>query len=51
MIDPMRIPQTVGLTPLTTADGTLAACGRGEKPVLSLKEWQSMFRGQQVRER
>lgn len=47
-IDPMKIPQTVELTPLTTPDGTLAAYGPGEKPVLSLKDWRAMFREQQV---
>jgi type III restriction enzyme len=47
-IDPMRIPQTVELTPLTTPEGALAAYGPGEKPVLSLKEWRAMFRDQQV---
>lgn len=47
-IDPMRIPQIVELTPLTTPDGTLAAYGPGEKPVLSLKDWRAMFRDQQV---
>lgn len=47
-IDPMKIPQIVELTPLTTPDGTLAAYGPGEKPVLSLKDWRAMFRDQQV---
>lgn len=47
-IDPMRIPQIVELTPLTTPDGTLAAYGPGKKPVLSLKDWRAMFREQQV---
>ncbi|BCH32933.1 hypothetical protein MesoLjLc_48630 [Mesorhizobium sp. L-8-10] len=47
-IDPMRIPQRVELTPLTTPDGTLAAYGPGERPVLSLKEWRTLFRDQQV---
>jgi hypothetical protein len=47
-IDPMRIPQIVELTPLTTPEGALAACGPGEKPVLSLKDWRAMFRVQQV---
>ncbi|MBX3485784.1 BPTD_3080 family restriction endonuclease [Phenylobacterium sp.] len=47
-IDPMRIPQIVELTPLTTPDGSLAAYGPGEKPVLSLKDWRAMFREQQV---
>lgn len=47
-IDPMRIPQLVELTPLTTPDGTLAAYGPGEKPVLSLKDWRALFREQQV---
>lgn len=47
-IDPMRIPQIVELTPLTTPDGSLAAYGPGEKPVLSLKDWRAMFRDQQV---
>ena len=44
----MRIPQRVELTSLTTPDGTLAAYGPGEKPVLSLKDWRSHFRDQQV---
>lgn len=47
-IDPMKIPQVVELTPLTTPDGTLAAFGPGERPVLSLKEWRNRFRDQQV---
>jgi type III restriction enzyme len=47
-IDPMKIPQIVELTPLTTPDGSLAAYGPGEKPVLSLKDWRSRFRDQQV---
>ncbi|TPK49600.1 hydrolase [Mesorhizobium sp. B2-5-4] len=47
-IDPARIPQVVELTPLTTPDGTLAAYGPGEKPVLSLKDWRALFRDQQV---
>ncbi|WP_310596207.1 BPTD_3080 family restriction endonuclease [Sphingomonas sp.] len=47
-IDPMKIPQIVELTPLTTPDGTLAAYGPGEKPILSLKEWRALFREQQV---
>lgn len=47
-IDPMKIPQIVELTPLTSPDGSLAAFGPGEKPVLSLKDWRAMFRDQQV---
>lgn len=47
-IDPMKIPQIVELTPLTTPEGALAAYGPGEKPVLSLKDWRAMFRDQQV---
>jgi type III restriction enzyme len=47
-IDPMRIPQIVELTPLTTPEGALAAYGPGEKPVLSLKDWRAMYRVQQV---
>jgi type III restriction enzyme len=47
-IDPMKIPQTVELTPLTTPEGALAAYGPGVKPILSLKEWRAMFRDQQV---
>ena len=47
-IDPMKIPQVVELTPLTTPEGSLAAYGPGEKPVLSLKDWRSQFRDQQV---
>jgi type III restriction enzyme len=47
-IDPMKIPQTVELTPLTTPEGALAAYGPGDKPVLSLKAWRAMFRDQQI---
>lgn len=47
-LDPMRIPQLVELTPLTTPDGSLAAYGPGEKPILSLKDWRAQFRPQQV---
>lgn len=47
-IDPARIPQVVELTPLTTPDGTLAAYGPGERPILSLKDWRAQFRDQQV---
>ena len=47
-IDPMKIPQLVELTPLTSPHGTLAAYGPGEKPVLSLKDWRAMFRDQEV---
>src|SRR5690606_18584777 len=43
-----KIPQVVELTPLTTPDGTLAAFGPGEKPVLSLAQWRAQFREQQV---
>jgi type III restriction enzyme len=47
-VDPMRIPQLVELTPLTTPDGSLAAYGPGEKPILSLRDWRKLFRDQQV---
>ena len=47
-IDPMKIPQSVQLTSLTTPEGALAAYGPGEKPVLSLRDWRAMFRDQQV---
>lgn len=47
-IDPMKIPQVVELAPLTTPDGALASYGPGEKPILSLKDWRTMFRDQQV---
>lgn len=47
-IDPMKIPQTVELTPLTSPDGSLAVFGPGERPVLSLKDWRARFRDQQV---
>ena len=47
-LDPMKIPQVVELTPLTTPDGSLAAFGPGERPILSLKDWRSRFRDQQV---
>ncbi len=47
-LDPMKIPQVVELTPLTTPDGSLAAFGPGERPILSLKDWRARFRDQQV---
>jgi type III restriction enzyme len=47
-LDPMKIPQSVELTSLTTPEGELAAYGPGKKPVLSLKDWRAMFRDQQV---
>jgi len=47
-INPMRIPQRVELTPLTAPDGALAAYGPGDKPLLSLDEWRSRLRDQQV---
>ena len=47
-LDPIRIPQSVELTPLTAPDGSLAAYGPGDKPLLSLEEWRSRFRDQQV---
>ena len=47
-IDPMKIPQLVELTSLTTPDGSLTVYGPGEKPRLSLREWRARFRDQQV---
>jgi len=47
-IDPMKIPPTVELTPLTTPEGALAAYGPGERPVLSLRDWRARFRDQQA---
>ena len=47
-IDPMKIPQAVELAPLTTPDGSLAAYGPGEKSYLSLDEWRTHFRDQQI---
>jgi len=47
-IDPLKIPERVELTPLTTPDGALSAYGPGDKPVLSLNEWREMYRDQQV---
>ncbi|MEZ5936092.1 MAG: DEAD/DEAH box helicase family protein [Alphaproteobacteria bacterium] len=47
-LDPMKIPQVVELTPLTTPDGSLAAFGPGERHILSLEEWRAHFRDQQV---
>lgn len=47
-IDPMRIPQIVELTSLTTPHGGLAGYGPGQRPLLSLEEWRAMFRDQQV---
>ncbi|RUW61854.1 DEAD/DEAH box helicase family protein [Mesorhizobium sp. M7A.F.Ca.US.008.03.1.1] len=47
-LDPARIPQVVELTPLTNPDVALGRYNPGEKPVLSLKEWRTLFRDQQV---
>ena len=47
-LNPMQIPQTVELSPLTTPDGALAVYGPGDRPTLSLKEWRTLFRDQQV---
>ena len=47
-VDPMKIPQMVELTSLTTPEGDLAAYGPGEKPLLSLREWRAKFRDQLV---
>ena len=47
-IDPMKIPPTVEMTPLTAPEGSLSAYGPGERPILSLNEWRSQFRDQQV---
>jgi type III restriction enzyme len=47
-LDPMQIPQTVELSPLTSPDGALAVHGPGDKPTLSLKAWRALFREQQV---
>lgn len=47
-LDPMEIPQTVELTALTAPEGALSAFGPGERPKLSLQEWRTQFRDQQV---
>ena len=47
-VDPMKIPETVELTSLTSPEGDLSAYGPGEKPLLSLKEWRARFRDQLV---
>lgn len=47
-IDPMMIPQTVELTPLTTPQGDMAIYGPGEKPKLTLKEWRARLRDQEA---
>ena len=47
-IDPMRIPDEAKLAPLTTPDGSDAAYGPGEQPLLTLDEWRACFRTQQV---
>ena len=47
-VDPMKIPQMVELTSLTTPEGDLSAYGPGDKPLLSLREWRAKFRDQLV---
>jgi type III restriction enzyme len=47
-IDPMKIPNQIQLNPLTTPEGSLSAYGPGEKPLMTLAEWRSRFREQQV---
>jgi hypothetical protein len=40
-LDPMKVPQSVELTPLTAPEGALSAYGPGERPKLSLDAWRS----------
>jgi len=47
-LDPLGIPSTVELTPLTAPEGALSAYGPGERPKLSLDEWRAGWREQQV---
>lgn len=47
-IDTMRIPDSVDLKGLTTADGRLAAFGPGLAQTLTLKDWRTKVRLQQV---
>jgi type III restriction enzyme len=47
-IDPMEIPDRVQLNSLTAPEGSLSAYGPGEKPLMTLAEWRSRFREQQV---
>jgi type III restriction enzyme len=47
-LDPMQIPQTVKMTSLTAPEGALSAFGPGQQPRLSLTEWRTRWRDQQV---
>lgn len=47
-LDASRIPDSVQLNSLAAVDGALAAWAPGDKPVLTLDEWRSKVREQQV---
>lgn len=47
-LDPMEIPQTVKMAGLSAPDGALSVFGPGKHHTLSLAEWRSGWRDQQV---
>ena len=47
-VDPKRIPDSVELKGLTTADGRLAVYGPGSTKTLTLRDWRETVRLQQV---
>ena len=47
-LDPMEVPDVVLMRGLATADGSLAAYGPGETVVVTLQDWRSRVRVQQV---
>lgn len=47
-INPMTLPTTVQLGPMTAPEGSLVAFGVGKKSELSLADWRKLFREQQV---
>ncbi|UNK48853.1 DEAD/DEAH box helicase family protein [Lysobacter sp. S4-A87] len=48
VLDPMEVPDVTLMKGLTTVDGALAAYGPGESSVVTLDQWRSRVRLQQV---
>lgn len=48
VLDPMEVPDLTLMKGLTTVDGALAAYGPGESAVVTLDQWRSRIRLQQV---
>lgn len=47
-IDPKEIPNSVEMNSMTAPEGSLAVYGPGQRPVLTLADWRTQFRIQQV---